>query len=447
MFPVKKIVIVLLVLVALLLLLLPGAVGMMAERQYRALMVQSQELTPGLRYVVEDYQRGWFRSSARYRLEIEPALLLPEEEPQDLPPSFALFSEADIHHGPVFLTALSAEGGQIGPGLALSLDRLSLRGPEGAVTALPGHISTRLGIFSRNRSDILLHAVDGTLGREDTLLSWQGMQGKVRFDNALSDLSSDLVIGGFELSAPTWQVAMGEMHIDGRHQLTEFGFWAGAGSAEIAPLSMTAPAVGKLVLGPLSAEADVRVTRTTGSGQPAVTIDLEESFEAVHVGEWLGGPLRFSIVIEDLDAAALGEISAAVQELDSPAHAEDASPAMLLDHMQALLVHGPRLMLREFHFGTPDGALLMTADFAFPPTGPGELGALLAGLEASMNIRVPTAVVDRLKALNPDLGPQLDGLLGTGLLAQDAQFLVMDAALKGGLLTINGQPMPLPLGF
>lgn len=447
MFPVKKIVIVILVLVALLLLLLPGAVGMIAERQYRTLMVQSQELTRGLRYVVEDYRRGWFRSSARYRLEVEPALLVPAEQSQQLPPSFALLSEAEIHHGPVFLTALSAEGGRPGPGLALSLDRLSLRGPEGSITAIPGQISTRLGFFGHNQSDISLHPVAGTYDSGQASLGWEGMNGAVGFDNKLRKFSSDVRVGAFELTTPEWRIQSGEMQFGGRHQLTEFGFWAGNGSARIDPLQITAPAVGTLVLGPLQAQADVRLTNATGSPGAAVTIDLEESFEAVQVGNWRGGPLRLSMTITDLDAVALGDISNDLRDAPRQAHADAATPAALLEQLQALLVHGPSLALRELRFGTPDGELLVTADLDVPPTGPGELGALLIGLKANLSIRVPTAITERLRVLNPEFGPQLDGLLAAGLLLQEADSLVMDAALKGGLLTINGQPMPLPLSF
>lgn len=443
----KKVLIVILVLVALLLLLLPGAVGMIAERQYRALMVQSQELTPGLRYVVEDYQRGWFRSSARYRLEIDPALLIAAEQSQKLPPSFALLSVAEIHHGPVFLTALVAEGGQPGPGLALSLDRLSLRGPEGSITTVPGRISTRLGFFGQNESDISLHAVAGTYDSGQASLRWEGMNGAVGFDNRFREFNSNIRVGAFELTTPEWRIQSGEMHFGGGHRLTEFGFWAGNGRARMGALQMTAPAVGTLVLGPLEAQADVRVTNASDAGGTTVTVDLEESFEAVQVGDWRGGPLRFSIAIKDLDAVALGDISNDLRVVPGQARAETASQAALLGQMQALLVHGPSLALRELRFGTPDGELLVTASLDIPPTGPGELGALLIGLKANLRIRVPTAITERLRALNPELGPQLDGLLAAGLLLQEADNLVMDAAMKGGLLTINGQPMPLPLSF
>ncbi len=445
----KKVIIVLLVLAALLLLLLPGAVGMVAEREYRALMVQSQELTPGLRYVVEDYQRGWFRSNARYRLEVDPALLLPAEELEELPPSFALQSQAEIHHGPLFLTALGAPGGSPGPGLALSLDALSVRGPEGAVTALPGQITTRLGLFGRNRSDIVLEPVEANFGAsaDGGTFKWAGMQGHVHFSSGLDDLQSDLEIGGMELGSPEWRMQLGAMQFAGHHKLTEFGFWAGAGSAEMGTLQITTPTFGPLVIGPVQAQADVRLSDQPDFEAPAVEIDFIESFDAVTVGDWEGGPLVFSINIDDLDAAALGELSNAFNPATGQPMMEAADPGRLLEQMQALLVRGPHVRLREFSFGTPDGDLLMTAEFAFPPTGPGELGALLIGLDATARVRIPTAVTARLRTINPALGPQLDGLLAGGLLQEDGDYLVMDAALKSGLLTINGQPLPIPLGF
>ena len=62
-------------------------------------------------------------------------------------------------------------------------------------------------------------------------------------------------------------------------------------------------------------------------------------------------------------------------------------------------------------------------------------------LDASAESRLPAALVDMVTANDPDM----HAVIGMGFLRKQGQFYTMAAAVKQGLLTVNGAPMPIPL--
>ncbi len=116
----KKFVIVVIVFLTLLLLVVPGAVGLLAENQFRDLSSNLNNETPGLRLVIEDYRRGWFSSRASYRLrpdypDLESHLSSDLDKFAGLP---SLIIEAEIIHGPIPFAALGREAVSYVPAIA-----------------------------------------------------------------------------------------------------------------------------------------------------------------------------------------------------------------------------------------------------------------------------------------------------------------------------------------
>ena len=48
--------------------------------------------------------------------------------------------------------------------------------------------------------------------------------------------------------------------------------------------------------------------------------------------------------------------------------------------------------------------------------------------------------------LASSMNPQTGAIIGMGYLKKDGDFYIMDADLEKGLLTINGAPIPIPMG-
>jgi len=61
---------------------------------------------------------------------------------------------------------------------------------------------------------------------------------------------------------------------------------------------------------------------------------------------------------------------------------------------------------------------------------------------ASLYLTVPEALVQLATSMNPQAG----AIVGMGYLKKDGDAYIMDVDMKKGLLTINGAPVPIPLG-
>jgi uncharacterized protein YdgA (DUF945 family) len=68
--------------------------------------------------------------------------------------------------------------------------------------------------------------------------------------------------------------------------------------------------------------------------------------------------------------------------------------------------------------------------------------SLLLGTEASIDLSIPVPVVEMIVQANPEAAI----VIGGGYLIQRGDAYEMKAQLKKGLLTVNGAPIPIPLG-
>ncbi len=71
-----------------------------------------------------------------------------------------------------------------------------------------------------------------------------------------------------------------------------------------------------------------------------------------------------------------------------------------------------------------------------------DLTSLLMTLDAEAELTAAEAFVDHAMAMNPDAG----AIVGMGYLRKKGEVYEMHAEYAKGLLTINGAPMPIPMG-
>ena len=72
-----------------------------------------------------------------------------------------------------------------------------------------------------------------------------------------------------------------------------------------------------------------------------------------------------------------------------------------------------------------------------------EWTSLLLATEVSADISVPEGLMDMAMQMNPQMG----AAVGMGFLQKNGDVYEMKAEYAKGLLTVNGAPMPLPLGM
>ena len=109
-----------------------------------------------------------------------------------------------------------------------------------------------------------------------------------------------------------------------------------------------------------------------------------------------------------------------------------------------LLASGLELRFDQLDITLPQGTVTSKLDFKVgeEDVDTFEWTSLLLNTEASASLSVPQGLVDMAMQMNPQAGMAVS----MGFLQQNGDVYEMEAAYKKGLLTINGAPMPIPMG-
>lgn len=455
----------------------PLATGIVAERQFQenlALLSASPEATElGLVPLQEVYDRGWFTTVGRTRVVVVegPILRLIRRytgggEFAD-EPAFVLANV--IHHGP--LTGL------VRPGLARIESALFLDGLAPQPVEIPLLLETLVGLDGRTDMQLRMH--DGDLRGAQRSATWQQAEGHVEFTNrgllggfgigaaalavGLQDralrvslsaprIDADLEppAAAAELPTGAWRFTVAEATVS-RSDATAGP--DGAGTAADPPLLRVRD--GRIAAD--ARRADGKLDTTIDIGLPAVTDELGKTIS-------LTGTVR----VDGLDAAALNELRAAASERtlrrsqlrfrlgalpdagDPRTAAIDADFARRTNPALRALIAGGGDTEWDLSVGTPHGDVGLRFALTMPPgdVAPGADPAAAAetalrASAATLNLRVPGAVADNTIAAYPPARQQFDALRGMGLVVRDGGDYVMNAVYEGGLLSLNGTPIPL----
>ena len=92
----------------------------------------------------------------------------------------------------------------------------------------------------------------------------------------------------------------------------------------------------------------------------------------------------------------------------------------------------------------PMGTVEMKMTLDVPESDPAtfEWTSLLLGVEATFDIVVPEQLIQLATSMNPQAG----AIVGMGYLKKEGDVYIMDADFKKGLLSVNGAPIPIPMG-
>ncbi len=144
-----------------------------------------------------------------------------------------------------------------------------------------------------------------------------------------------------------------------------------------------------------------------------------------------------------VDAAAVGALQRKIEEMgDNPDPM--AAYASLEPATQRLFAAGLEIDIEQLDVTLPQGTMTSVMQFSFKESDPAtfDWSSLLLNSEASIDVSVPAEVVETFAQGNP----QAALVIGAGYLVKRGDVYVMEARLKKGLLTVNGAPIPIPLG-
>jgi len=157
--------------------------------------------------------------------------------------------------------------------------------------------------------------------------------------------------------------------------------------------------------------------------------------------------LAMDISLHSLDAESLGVIAAALREVQDEDNQEAALQAIypqIEGDVQKLISSGAEIDINQFDLRLPQGKLSTSLQVKFAEMDEDadfSWSSVLLTMTASMNMRIPIALYELVKSMNPEA----EALVAMGVLKRSGDDYVMDAEYAQGLLNVNGAPMPIPM--
>jgi len=429
---VKKGIVALLVVLALIVLISPGIIGMLAEKsvdeQIEWVRLENQDLV----ITAERFDRGWFSSDGRHRIELENAAnapglrdLLGLSGSDSLP---ALIIDTTLHHGPIDLSSLNAENTSIAPGLGNAVSTLSVETLDGTLVELPGTVYSTLGMTGDLHSTYRAQA-----GTQD-VATWGDIN--INFESlvASGDYAYDGQVESLQIVDQDSVVAITKLSFSGDLTMSEFDFAVGDMRIALEALSVTSDLSSPSALGPLLFDTTSNVIdgRVNSSSELQLKIDSVPNLGQIE--------LVTKVSINGVDGTALKQLVQGLQNVQTsadPAAAMSAIEAELLD----VLAAGADLQIERLDLSLPAGTIKSAVNVKFLESDSTDFGwaSLLLALEADARLEIPEVIAGLAMAMSPQAS------VIEGFLRKNGDVYEMEAAYKQGLLTVNGVPLPLPI--
>ncbi len=446
----KRWIVLLVVGLAIVLLISPGIVGRLAERNLDVGLAQIDLDSPSIDIQTESFERGWFSSAGRHRIDLRDGMLaelLRGSASATAEP--ALVVETRLDHGLVPVSSMQRDRGTLSPALASAVSTVALDPGDGELTPLPGHIFSFIGLGGSASYRFLLEpgqhsapglAVDWTHADLVVSLSPDGRRQEVdgvvesgmvmRLDDAVTTLGRANFAG----------------YLDRReHPAGDFEF-----KAELEPLSVALAdrALGSarsdtanantLSIGPISIDARQAVDDGLMDGHVHLDVVADQLPEFRDVT----GVLRAEYSELNADAfAALLSVWQSMNDDDERGYRDYDSFSSLETPLRNLAAGGGRIEISELAVTLPEGDWRLTLDAEVPrsrdpmPAWP----SLLLKSDTRAELQVSASLFEHYAALNPRLKAAVAG----GFLVADGDGYTMLAELSDGRLLINGAPLPL----
>ena len=432
----KKGIVALLVVLAVVVLVSPALIGRVAEKSVDENINWAAKESGDLVVTSESFRRGWFSSEGQHRVAIKEgnlqSMLTKFGEPDELP---VLVIDTHLDHGLIPVTSMSRERGSLAPGLGSAISTLRIEMADGETIDLPGTIYSKVALGGELQSNFVLeagsHQDDGATaswGATDVDVTTNPASGDVRFKGEIGTLSIQDDSDGFEVGGITFA---------GRQAPTKYGVAVGDLKLELNSMSITSGGVQAGGISYLNVDGTTDVDGGLLSGR---TFFEMESQSIPQLGEL---KIVADISLEGADAEAMGAVQRAVE-----GQGANPDPTQLFgaieEDLKRLMASGMELRFDRLDVTLPQGTVTtkLQVKVAEENIDTFEWTSMLLGTEASADIRVPEALVDMAMQMNPQAG----AVVGMGFLRKNGDVYEMIAEYKKGLLTINGAPMPIPLG-
>lgn len=433
----KKGVVALLVILAVVVIVSPGILGRLAEKSVDENLNWAAAESGDLVVQSERFDRGWFSSEGQHRVEIKDgnlksALMELGSSGDNLP---ILVIDTHLDHGLIPVSSMARENGSLAPGLGSAVSSLSVEFGDGKKIELPGKIYSKVALGGTLQSSYKLDA--GSLDEGQTKAAW----GDSRVDVTTNPSSGDVEFAGdireLSFADNSDAFAVNGLTFSGSQAPTSFGFTTGDMKLQLNDVSISSNGARVGGIKSMSIDGYTKLDDGRVNGRTTLQVGLAElpQFGEVSVDG--------DISLEGANAEALGELIRKIDALGPNADQTQTFAAVEGD-LKRLLASGLEMRFDKLDVTLPMGTVTtaMTFKVLEKDAATFDWSSLLLATEASADVSIPAALVEMALEMNPHAG----AAVGMGFLQKNGDAYELSAEYKKALLTINGQPMPIPLG-
>lgn len=434
----KKGVIAVILVLVVLVIVSPAIVGRLAERSVDENVNWAAQESGELVVTSTSFDRGWFSSEGEHRIEIgeggiRSTLIDVGIDPEDAP---ALLIKTRIDHGLIPVSSMSREEGSLAPGLGSAVSTLTIESATGESFDIPGTIYSKVGISGDLQSSYVLEAGEQDFDEEN--VAWEDANIDFTADPASGNVAFDGRFGEIAATTDSITTSIESLTFSGEQTRTPYGFGIGEMELEVGPVLISTGAAPATGLSGMTVTASSSLDGERLNADTKMTMGFDE---LPMVGETT---FTADIAVENANAPALARLT---EKLDQIPNSQD--PAVIMSHgeseLKDLLAAGLSVNFNQLDVAMPMGTLetQMLIDIAESDRDTFEWTSLLMSSTASLDVRVPSGLMDLAMTLNPQ-GAQM--AIATGYLRKEGDDYVMEARYKKGVATINGAPMAIPMG-
>ena len=436
---VRKSIVILLVAAAIIVLVSPGIVGRIAEESVDSNLQWASEESQGFRLTSQRFDRSWFSSEGQHRIEIrDPEIrnalaTLAGRQPYDGYPTLVI--DTHIDHGLIPVTSVGRAEGSLVPGLGRGVSTLVIEYPDGEPVPVPGTVYSSIGLNGVLTANYIVEP--GNLEADGSSASWGDTNIELSTDYKAESFVIDGVIESLVVTDAGDTLRLGKTTFGGEQRPSRFGISVGDFEVSAESVAVEEAGIETYRLGPvmLSGTSDIDGERVNGN--------VRMSLDALAVPGYGDSDFDVAMRFTGLDGAALGGMVQKLEDAGDPATPQEFQ-LLLGDDLEKLAAAGFELHVDQFDFELPQGPVALKMRFTVEESGAGDfdLSSLLMTLDAEADLAAGADFVDHAMAMNPDAG----AIIGMGYLRRNGDVYEMHAEYAKGLLTINGAPMPIPLG-
>ena len=435
----KKGVVAVLVLLAVVVLVSPAIVGRMAENSMGENLNWAANESGEVTVTSEKFTRGWFSSEGQHRIELQDGELLTAiqalagpMEADDLP---VLLINTRIDHGLIPVSSMSRDKGSLAPELGSAVSTMQIELPGGETVDLPGTIYSNLSLGGELQSNYLLEA--GSHSEGGTAATWSSTDIDVTTNPVSGEAQFKGTIGPLSVEDGDQTVALGALTFEGRQEPTKFGIAVGNVEFALDDLSVSVGGNMASSVRSMAVKASTDIDGDDINASATMNMALENLPE---IGE-MSLDMVFGLV--GADAAAMGRVQ---RMLESIGASQDpmAMYSAMEDDLKSLFASGFEMNFDRLNVTLPQGTVTSKMLFSFGEEDPATFDwtSLLLSTEASIDLSIPEPLITMIVQTNPNAAMAIGG----GYLVKRGDAYEMQARLKKGLLTVNGAPIPIPLG-